>query len=111
MHGSNISGAVKIMKENKDIKSKNVNHTAIDVSWCKPYSKEQSLDDVMKPRDWGWASGPTACALAVKNETTPKADNPEETISLEMYLIGMDLGSNTDKILFTKRLPQPCRTF
>jgi len=98
MHGSNISGAVKVLKQNKSIESKNVNHTAIDVSWCTINSKEQSLDDVMKPRDWGWSSGTTAAALAILNETQPKADNPDETISLEVYLIGHDLGSNTDKI-------------
>ena len=105
MHGSNISGAVKILKENKDIESKNVNHTAVDVSWCSMNSKEQSIDDVMTPRDWGFSAGPTAGAISILKEKQPKAtdlyndaDNNEHKISLEMFLIGHDLASNDDKI-------------
>lgn len=105
MHGSNISGAVKILKDNKDIESKNVNHTAVDVSWCSMNSKEQSIDDIMTPRDWGFAAGPTAGAISILIEKQPKAtdlyndaDNNEHTISLEMFMIGHDLASNDDKI-------------
>ncbi|BCU99181.1 MAG: hypothetical protein CM15mV25_1860 [uncultured marine virus] len=50
----------------------------------------------MKPRDWGWSSGTTREGN-IKRDTA-KADNPDETISLEVYLIDHDLGSNTDKI-------------
>ena len=98
MHGSNISGAVKILKENKDIESKNVNHTAVDVSWCSIDSKEQSIDDVMKPRDWGFSAGATAGAIAILKEKQPKAEKPDEKISLELFLIGQDMASNDDKI-------------
>ena len=105
MHGSNISGAVKILKQNKKQESKNVNHTAVDVSWCTMNSKEQSIDDIMKPRDWGFAAGPTAGAIAILKEKQPKAtdlyndaDDNEHKISLELFLIGHDLASNDDMI-------------
>ena len=105
MHGSNISGAVKILKKNKTLEYENVNHTAVEVSWCTINSKEQSLDDVMKPRDYGFGCGPTSGAIAIINERQPKtselypgSDDTELKISLEMFLIGHDLASNDDKI-------------
>jgi|TARA_R110001632_G_scaffold206165_1_gene330056 hypothetical protein len=93
MHGSNISGAVKIIQKDKSITDKNVNHTAVDVSWCTMNSKEQSIDDVMTPRDWGFGAGATAGAIAIiQNQSTVAGGELVE--SLQLFLIGNDLATN-----------------
>lgn len=93
MHGSNISGAVKIVQKDKSITDKNVNHTAVDVSWCTMNSKEQSIDDVMTPRDFGFGAGPTAGAIAIiQNQSKVAAGELVE--SLQLFLVGNDLATN-----------------
>ena len=87
MHGSNLSGVVEILKKNKEREKRNINHTAIQVSWVTKDDKATSIDDIMLPNDRGWACGATSGYAAIHYE---KPD--------EIFLIGHDLNSNTDKV-------------
>tara|TARA_R110002153_G_scaffold114672_2_gene257567 strand:+ start:1175 stop:2014 length:840 start_codon:yes stop_codon:yes gene_type:complete len=88
-HGSNLAGRVNIIKQNKDIVKKQVNHTATFVSWTSDTDKAKNIDDLVEgERDKGWACGATSGRIATINEKG----------LTEMYLIGHDLVSNTDKI-------------
>ena len=99
MHGSNISGLINVIKKDpakykKDrehLLKKNINHSTIKVSWIKEPDYSHSFIDIMtekgKPRDHGWAAGASAGYVAVYNE------QPDE-----IYLIGHDINSTTDKI-------------
>ena len=82
LHGSNLSGIVDILKKDRTREKKNVNHTSISVSWVKENDKVTNLNDIMKPRDRGWAAGPSSGYAACYFES------PEE-----VFLIGHDLES------------------
>ena len=82
LHGSNLSGVIDILKKNKTREKKSVNHTSIHVSWIKKDDKVSSINDIMKPRDRGWATGATSGYAACYYE---KPD--------EVFLIGHDLES------------------
>jgi hypothetical protein len=108
-HGSNLSGRVNIIKKNKEIAEKGyttttpnaftnnkpnvvkryVNHTATFVTWVSDTDKVHSIDDLVEgERDKGWACGATSGRIAtiIEKDLT------------EIYLIGHDLVSNTNKI-------------
>jgi hypothetical protein len=57
------------------------------VSWVRDDDKVQCIKDVQGGRDLGWAAGPTAVWLAIKNE------QPQQ-----VYLLGHDLNSDTNNI-------------
>ena len=57
------------------------------VSWVRDDDKVQSIKDVQGGKDLGWAAGPTAVWLAIKNE------EPQQ-----VYLLGHDLNSDTNNI-------------
>ena len=99
MHGSNLRGIVDMIKREpnkykKDIihlQKKEINHATIKVSWIKEPDHSVSLTDIMtendKPRDHGWACGASSGYVAIHRE------QPDE-----VYLIGHDLHSTTDKV-------------
>ena len=99
MHGSNIQGIVNMIKREPEkfkkdmlhLEKKEINHATIKVSWIKEPDYSVSLTDIMtekdKPRDHGWACGASAGYVAIHRE---KPD--------EVYLIGHDLYSTTDKV-------------
>ena len=57
------------------------------VSWVRDDDKVQCIKDVQGGRDLGWAAGPTAVWLSIKNE------EPQQ-----VYLLGHDLNSDTNNI-------------
>ena len=87
MHGSNLAGVVEVLKRNKDREKKNINHTSIHVSWVTESDKVTSINDIMPPRDRGWACGATSGYAAVHYE---KPD--------ELFMIGHDLESLDGKL-------------
>jgi len=95
MHGSKLSGVIDLIKRepdkfNKDIvklQKKEINHATIKVSWIKEPDYSYNINDISEPRDHGWACGASAGYVAVKKE------QPDE-----IYLIGHDLHSATDKV-------------
>ena len=86
MHGSSLSGIVEMIKKNGEKAKKNVNQATIKVSWITENDKSTSLTDIME-KDHGWACGASAGYVAIKRE------QPDE-----VYLIGHDLYSTTDKV-------------
>ena len=86
MHGSNLAGVVEILKKNKEREKKNINHTSIQVSWVTNTDKVKTINEIMGT-DRGWATGPTSGFAACYFE---KPD--------ELFMIGHDLDSNTDKL-------------
>ena len=88
MHGANLKGLVKIKKETGEIEPTNINHAVLRVSWIQKPDYSHSLSDFMPDKkDHGWACGASAGYVAVKRE------QPDE-----IYLIGHDLYSQTDKV-------------
>ena len=87
MHGSNLAGVVEILKKNKEREKKNINHTSIQISWVTKDDKVTSINDIMEPKDRGWACGATSGYAACHYE------KPEE-----LFLIGHDLESNDGKL-------------
>ena len=87
MHGSNLAGVVEILKKNKEREKKNINHTSIQISWVTKDDKVTSINDIMPPKDRGWACGATSGYAACHYE---KPD--------ELFLIGHDLESNDGKL-------------
>ena len=99
MHGSKLSGVIDLIKREPDkfkkdimyLEKKEINHATIKVSWIKEPDYSVSLTDIMtekdKPRDHGWACGASAGYVAIHRE------QPDE-----VYLIGHDLHSATDKV-------------
>jgi len=87
MHGSNLAGVVEILKKNKEREKKNINHTSIQISWVTKDDKVTSINDIMEPKDRGWACGATSGYAACHYE---KPD--------ELFLIGHDLESNDGKL-------------
>ena len=112
MHGANLKGIVDMIKRDGEKVKTHVNHSTIKVSWIKQPDMSNSLLDIMveeqdgssaarsiptnktieqvvkkKPRDHGWSCGPTSGYVAIKR------DKPKE-----IFLIGHDLYSATDKV-------------
>ena len=94
MHGANLQGIITQIKKNGEKVKKNVNNATIKVSWIKEPDYSTSLTDICienngkgERRDFGWACGASAGYVAIHRE---KPD--------EVYLIGHDLHSATDKV-------------
>lgn len=87
MHGSNLKGIATIIKKNKERQKKELSHALIHVSWMKEPDLSESIDDIMQPKDRGWAAGATAGYMAVAKETPRR-----------VFMIGNDLDSTTNKI-------------
>ncbi len=95
MHGSTIKGIVGIIKGKRDIAhhnpevvKKHIKKSHLYVSWIKDGDKSHDFKDVdINFQDHGWASGATSGFIACRVEK-PK----------EVYLIGHDLESDSDKI-------------
>ena len=92
MHGSSLSGIVKMLKKDGDKIKKNVNHATIKVSWIHEPDYSHTLSDIQlreddKHGDHGWACGASAGFVAIQRER-PK----------EVYLIGHDLYSHNNKV-------------
>ena len=87
MHGSNLQGVVNIMRRNKTTYKESINKHYGYVSWIYDGDKSHSLSDLDEKKDRGWAAGPTSGFVATKVEDVS-----------EMYLIGHDLVSDTQKV-------------
>ena len=92
MHGSNLKGLIKMLKENGKIVQKNVNHATIKVSWIHEPDYSHSLQDFEpvpgeRTGDYGWACGASSGWVAMNRE------QPDE-----IYLIGHDLYSTHNKV-------------
>ena len=100
MHGSKLSGVIDLIKRepnkfNKDViklQKKEINHATIKVSWIKEPDYSHSLQEFEPVKgertgDYGWACGASSGWVAMNRE---KPD--------EIYLIGHDLHSATDKV-------------
>jgi len=87
IHGSRLEGFATIVKKNKDREKRNVNVATVNISWCKPNDKAVSLNDIMNPKDHGWAAGPTSGYIGCKVEKPT-----------DVYLIGHDIYSNSNKV-------------
>jgi len=98
MHGMNMQGKVSIIRryENQpgkyDQMKREIDHSDCNVSWVHDGDKATSLTDFYKndttfKKDRGWAAGPTSGMIALTKE------QPDE-----VYLIGHDLKSNTDRV-------------
>jgi len=95
MHGSKLSGVINMIKKEPDkfqkdivkLQKKEINHATIKVSWIKEPDYSHNINDISEPRDHGWACGASSGYVAVKKE------QPDE-----IYLIGHDLHSATDKV-------------
>ena len=91
-HGSTLQGIINVIKRAKqkggeDIVQKNINHSGTFVSWIYENDKSHSLDDIIKPKDRGWACGATSGNIACIKEKPTK-----------VFMIGHDLNSNTHQI-------------
>jgi len=96
MHGANLAGQVKILRNakketprgDKEIIKKQINHNTLYVSWIKEPDYSKDIRECWSEyKDHGWACGASAGFIACKEE---KPD--------EVYLIGHDLVSDTEKV-------------
>ena len=92
-HGSTLAGKVNIIRRHKDnpeMIKKEINHTAVHVSWINPNDKSNNLRDLDKKtmKDRGWACGASSGFIAVTQNKDLK----------ELYLIGHDLKSDNHHI-------------
>jgi len=87
MHGANLSGMVTLLHEDKSRTKKNINSNQLFVSWVKDNDNAHNINDLYDNQDLGWGSGPSSGYVAVEIEKPT-----------EVYLIGHDLTSNTDKV-------------
>jgi hypothetical protein len=87
MHGANLSGMVTLLHEDKSRTKKNINSNQLFVSWVKDKDKAHNINELYDNTDLGWGSGPSSGYVAVELEKPT-----------EVYLIGHDLTSNTDKV-------------
>ena len=87
MHGSNLSGIVKILHRDKNkVEEKNINSNQLAISWVKDNDKANNINDVMPNNiDLGWAAGPTSGYISVVKESPTK-----------VFLIGHDLNSTNN---------------
>jgi len=89
IHGSNLAGKVNILKKNKELTQKEVNHTNLNITWVTDNDKAHTLEDLVPgERDRGYAAGATSGRVALIQNKDVK----------EVYLIGHDLESNTHQI-------------
>ena len=95
-HGANLAGQINILKTAKketprgdrEIIKKKINHNTLYVSWIKEPDKSKDIRECWEDyKDHGWACGASAGFIACKVE------QPQE-----VYLIGHDLLSDTDKV-------------
>ena len=92
MHGASLKGLVTIIGKNGN-KKKEIDHSSVCISWVRDTDKVYDLKDIMRTPDLlssidhGWAAGATSGYIACAKEK-PK----------EVYLIGHDLYSNTNKV-------------
>jgi hypothetical protein len=89
IHGSSALWHDKLLKEEREYKGIGAN--VLFISWLHPEDKVNRIDDYMDLNDGttgdcGWSAGPTALNIACV------VDKPDE-----VYMIGCDLFSNTDK--------------
>lgn len=96
VHGTTLSGMVNIVKStkkshklaSKEIIQKKIKNSQINVSWIKSGDKSHDIKDVWEDYiDHGWACGASSAYVAIKRE------QPDE-----IYLIGHDLVSDTQKV-------------
>jgi hypothetical protein len=87
MHGANLSGMVTLLHKDKSRTKKNINSNQLFVSWVKDNDKAHNINELYDNQDLGWGSGPSSGYVAVEREKPT-----------EVYLIGHDLTSNTDKV-------------
>jgi len=87
MHGANLSGMVTLLHKDKSRTKKNINSNQLFVSWVKDNDKAHNINELYDNQDLGWGSGPSSGYVAVEIEKPT-----------EVYLIGHDLTSNTDKV-------------
>lgn len=87
MHGSNLQGIATVIKQNKQREKKEIKHALIHVSWMQEPDLSVSIDDIMQPKDRGWAAGATAGYMAVAKE-----------LPRRVFMIGNDLDSTTNKL-------------
>jgi hypothetical protein len=87
MHGSNLSGIVKILHRDKNkVEEKNINSNQLAISWVKDNDKANNINDVMPNNiDLGWAAGPTSGYISIVKESPTK-----------VFLIGHDLNSTNN---------------
>jgi len=87
MHGSNLSGIVKILHRDKNkVEEKNINSNQLAISWVKDNDKANNINDIMPNNiDLGWAAGPTSGYISVVKESPT-----------EVFLIGHDLNSTNN---------------
>jgi len=87
MHGSNLSGIVKILHRDKNkVEEKNINSNQLAISWVKDNDKANNINDIMPNNiDLGWAAGPTSGYISVVKESPTK-----------VFLIGHDLNSTNN---------------
>lgn len=83
IHGANLNSIKKNIEQNK--KYPNKIHTRI--SWIQKPDYSYSINDLMQPKDRGWACGATSAFMAIIHETPRR-----------IYMIGHDLNSTTSKI-------------
>ena len=87
-HGTNMQGIVNIMRRDKTTYKENINKSYAYISWISPNDKSNNIQDICEnKKDLGWACGAISAYIGIKQEE-PK----------EVYLIGHDLKSNTDKV-------------
>ena len=96
IHGTTLQGMVSILRNakkdyprsTKDIVKKQIKSSQINVSWIKEGDQSHDIREVWEEyKDHGWACGASSGFVAVKKEQ-PK----------EIYLIGHDLLSDTNKV-------------
>lgn len=88
MHGSSVAGVAHVVRKDKSKQRKYVQQKSIKISWIKDGDKSNCINDVLvDQKDRGWAAGATAGYIACLKE---KPD--------EVYMIGHDLNSTTDKV-------------
>ena len=88
MHGSNVSGLVQILKKDKTQFQRRIDQKTVKISWIGSEDNSHCITEAMpedKPKDLGWACGPTSGLIACYKE------QPDE-----VYMIGHDLNSKNN---------------
>ena len=87
MHGSNLSGIVKIIRQDKSRKNQRINKSYSYVSWIYENDRSHNISDLGDGKDHGWACGPMSGHIAIKKYNAK-----------EIYMIGHDLVSETSTV-------------
>jgi len=98
MHGMNMAGKINIIRRYKDkpephkIIKKQIDHSDCNISWVHDGDKAKCVQQWTREKtefkkDRGWAAGPMSGMIACVEE------QPDE-----VYLIGHDIKSNTDRV-------------